>query len=113
MSEDLRVTTAHLRELSTRQGHAAGALATATDVVTGVDSSLRWTHGPISWSTAGAVEAAQNARRTAGHSIARSSEALSEKLIAAARRYDHTDVDRAAGLKVYSDCLGDLAEQTR
>lgn len=38
MSGDLRVTTAHLRELSARRRHAAGAFITATDVVTGVDS---------------------------------------------------------------------------
>jgi hypothetical protein len=113
MSEDLRVTTAHLHELSTRQGHAAGELATATAAVTGVDSSLRWSHGPISWSTVVAVEAVQTARRTAGHSIARLSEGLSEKLTAAARRYEHTDADQAAGLNVSGDRFGHLVEQTR
>src|SRR5690242_21526862 len=113
MSEDLRVTTAHLRELSARQGNAAGELATATDAVTGVDSSLRWTHGSISWSTAGAVEAAQNARRTAGWGIATFSAGLSEKLSAAAQRYDYTDDHGAAGLKVYADRFGHVAEQTR
>ena len=113
MSEDLRVTTAHLRELSVRQGHAAGELARATDVVTSVDSSLRWTHGSISWSTAGAVEAAQNARRTAGLGIAMCSAGLSEKLSAAAQRYDHTDEHRAARLEVSAARFGYLAEQTR
>ncbi|OBC02025.1 hypothetical protein A5784_16620 [Mycobacterium sp. 852013-50091_SCH5140682] len=113
MSEDLRVATEHLRELSMRQGHAAGELATATAAVTGVDSSLRWTHGPISSSTAGAVEAAQNARRTAGLSMATLSESLSEKLTAAARRYDHTDEDGAAALQTHTDKFGQPAEQTR
>ncbi|WP_018602903.1 ESX-1 secretion-associated protein [Mycobacterium sp. 155] len=113
MSGDLRVTTAHLRELSARQERAAGALITATDVVTGVDSALRWTHGPISWSAASAVEVAQNARRIAGHGIARLSEDLSEKLSAAARRYDHTDGDRADSLKVHTDCFDHLVEQIR
>ena len=113
MSEDLRVTTEHLRELSIRQGHAAGELAAATEAVTGVDSSLRWTHGPISWSTAGAVEAAQNARRSAGLSIATLSEGLSEKLTAAARRYDHADGEQAVAVKTFTDRFGHLAEQTR
>ncbi|ORA36317.1 ESX-1 secretion-associated protein [Mycobacterium aquaticum] len=113
MSEDLRVATEHLRELSIRQGHAAGELATATKAVTGVDRSLRWTHGPISWSTAGAVEAAQNARRTAGLYMATLSEGLSEKLTAAARRYDHTDEGGATALQTRTDSFGQLAEQTR
>jgi hypothetical protein len=113
MAEDLRVTTEHLRELSVRQGHAAGELAAATEAVTGVDSSLRWSHGPISWSTAGAVAAAQDARRTAGLSMATLSEGLSEKLTAAARRYDHTDEHHAAALEKGADCFGHPAEQTR
>lgn len=91
MSGDLRVTTAHLRELSAKQGQAAADLTSATAVVEGVDSAVRWTHGPISWSTAAAVEAAQHARRAAGAGMADASHDLGAKLTSAAGRYDRTD----------------------
>ncbi|WKG03626.1 ESX-1 secretion-associated protein [Mycolicibacterium sp. HK-90] len=91
MSGDLRVVTAHLHELSSRQGQAASGLTMATGAVDGVDSSVRATHGPISSSTATAVQAALNARRAAGTSLARASQHLGEKLADAAGRYDQTD----------------------
>lgn len=95
MSGDVRVTTAHLRELSARQGQASAELASATAVVDGVDTSVRRTHGPIAWSTASAVEAAQHARRAAGQRMAVASEDLGGKLTRAAGRYDRTDQDEA------------------
>lgn len=95
MSGDLRVTTAHLRELSAKQGQAAADLTSAAAAVEGVDSAVRWTHGPISWSTAAAVEAAQQARRTAGAGMANVCAQLGERLTSAADRYDSTDT--AAG----------------
>ncbi|KWX23459.1 hypothetical protein AFM11_14330 [Mycolicibacterium wolinskyi] len=98
MSGDLRVTTAHLRELSAKQGEAAAVLTSATAAVDGVDSAVRWTHGPISWSTAAAVEAAQNARRIAGTGMANVSQDLGEKLTSAAGRYDNTDMTTAEAL---------------
>ncbi|MGV0810685.1 ESX-1 secretion-associated protein [Mycolicibacterium boenickei] len=91
MSGDLRVATAHLHELSARQGQAASGLTTATGAVEGVDTSVRATHGPISSSTATAVQAALNARRAAGTSLARASQHLGEQLAHAAGRYDQTD----------------------
>ncbi|OMC34073.1 hypothetical protein A5740_10535 [Mycobacterium sp. GA-1841] len=91
MSGDLRVATAHLQELSARQGEAASSLALATGAVDGVDTSVRVTHGPISASTAAAVEAALNARRAAGNGMARVSQDLGDKLTRAASGYDRTD----------------------
>jgi hypothetical protein len=60
-------------------------------VVDGVDTSLRLTHGVIAWSTAGAVEAIQHARRGAGNDIAALSTGMSESLTDAARHYDRVD----------------------
>lgn len=98
MSGDLRVTTAHLRELSAKQGQAAAVLTSATAAVDGVDSAVRWTHGPISWSTAAAIEAAQHARRVAGTGMANVSQDLGEKLTSAAGRYDNTDTSAGEAL---------------
>jgi hypothetical protein len=83
--EALRVTTAHLRELAATQAQAA------TDVVDGVDASIRTTHGVIAWSTASAVAAIQHARRAAGNHIAAVSTGMSEKLTDAAGQYDRID----------------------
>ncbi|MUL82865.1 MULTISPECIES: ESX-1 secretion-associated protein [unclassified Mycolicibacterium] len=98
MAGDLRVATAHLYELSAKQGQAATSLTVATGVVDGVDSSVRLTHGPISSSTAAAVEAALNARRAAGTGMARVSQDLGDKLTRAASGYDRTDATMGGAL---------------
>jgi hypothetical protein len=89
--EALRVTTAHLRELAAKQAQAAAEITSATEVVDGVDTSLRKSHGVIAWSTAGAVEAIQRARRGAGNEMAAVSHGMSEKLLDAAAQYDQLD----------------------
>ncbi|MED5815695.1 ESX-1 secretion-associated protein [Mycolicibacterium sp. 050232] len=98
MAGDLRVATAHLHELSAKQGQAASSLAVATGVVDGVDASVRATHGPISSSMAEAVAAALHARRAAGTGLARVSQDLGEKLTRAASGYDRTDSTMAGAL---------------
>lgn len=97
MSGELEVTTAHLGELAAKQGRAAAEILSATEVTEGVDTSVRVSHGVISWSTAAAVEAANSARRAAGRSIQEMSDHLEASLVDAARRYDDTD-DCARGL---------------
>jgi hypothetical protein len=89
--EALRVTTAHLRELAAKQAQAAAEIISATEVVDGVDTSVRMSHGVIAWPTAGAVEAIAHARRAAGNGMAAVSKGLSEHLADAASRYDHID----------------------
>jgi hypothetical protein len=89
--ESLQVTTAHLRELGAKHGQAAAEISSATEAVSGVDTAIRTSHGVIAWSTAGAVEAIQHARRDAGNSVAAESQALSEHLTAAAGRYETAD----------------------
>jgi hypothetical protein len=89
--EALRVTTAHLRELAAKQAQAAAEITSATEVVDGVDTSVRMSHGVIAWSTASAVEAIQHARRTAGNGMATVSSGMSENLADAGSRYDQID----------------------
>ncbi|QRY52795.1 ESX-1 secretion-associated protein [Mycolicibacterium septicum] len=99
MAGDLRVATAHLHELSAKQGQAATSLTMATGVVDGVAASVRVTHGPISSSTAAAVEAALDARRAAGTGMANVSQDLGDKLTRAAGGYDRTDSTLAGALR--------------
>jgi hypothetical protein len=91
MSGDLRVTTAHLRELAAKQRQAATEIGSAAEVADGVDTSVRMTHGVISWSTAAAVEAVQNARRVAGSGMEGVSEGMADTLDASAAAYDRID----------------------
>lgn len=96
MSSDLQVTTAHVRELAAKQGQAAAEIRSATEVTAGVDTAVRFSHGVIAWSTAGAVEAAQHARVAAGTAMGQASEELRDDLQTAASRYDATDQDTGA-----------------
>jgi ESX secretion-associated protein EspC/F len=98
MSGDLRVTTAHVRELAAKQGQAAAEITAATEVVEGVDTAVRWTHGVIAASTAAAVEAAQHQRRSAGAAMGAVSSDLGDNLGRAAAQYDA--VDHATGARL-------------
>ena len=89
--DDLRVTTAHLDELTVQQVRAAAATRSATVLVDGVDAAIRSTHGVIASATAGAVSDIVAARREAGVKIAAISDDLGHKLNEAARRYDRSD----------------------
>ena len=91
MSGDLRVVTAQLRELAAKQRQAATEIRSAVEVADGVDTSVRITHGVISWSTATAVEAVQNARRAAGSGMKGVAEEMADKLDASAGAYDGID----------------------
>jgi hypothetical protein len=88
---DLRVTTAHLIELSVEQARAASETRAATFAVEGVDAAVRSTHGVIASAMASAVEDVVSARRNAGRKMAAVSDDLCGKLSDAARRYDQTD----------------------
>ena len=98
MSGNLRVDTALLHELSAKQGQAAADLASATQLVDGVSTSLRVTHGPISSPTADAVDAALRARRAAGAGMARASRELGDGLSCAATSYGRTDAAMSEAL---------------
>jgi hypothetical protein len=89
--DDLRVTTAHLDELTVQQVRAAAATRSATLLAEGADATVRSTHGVIASATAEAMSAIVEARRGAGMKIAAISDDLGHKLNEAARRYDQTD----------------------
>jgi hypothetical protein len=89
--DDLRVTTAHLNELTVQQVHVAADTRSATAAAEGVDAAVRSTHGTIASATAGAVSAVVAARRSAGMKVAAISDDLGHKLAAAAQRYDQID----------------------
>lgn len=91
MAGELEVATAHVRELAAKQKQAAAEIAAATAVTDGVDTSVRFSHGVIAWSTAAAVEAAGHARSAAGAAMERTSTALGDNLTTAAGQYDQTD----------------------
>jgi len=89
--DDVRVTTAHLVELTAGQVQAAADIRAATFAVEGVDTAVRTTHGVIASATAGAVSQIVAARRGAGTKMATISDELGDKLAEAARRYDQMD----------------------
>lgn len=89
--DDLRVTTAHLDELTVQQVRAAAAIRSATVLAEGADAAIRSTHGVIASATAGAVSDIVAARRDAGMKIAAISDDLGHKLKEAARCYDRSD----------------------
>jgi hypothetical protein len=88
---DLRVTTAHVRELSARQGEAAAQLTTAATVTDGVSQSMWLSHGAICAVSNMAVAAAEGARKGACQAMSSVSADLDEKLTTAAQRYDEMD----------------------
>lgn len=90
-SEELRVTTIHLRELAARHDRAAGEVAAATSAVAGTDHHVRISHGTVATSAAQALLTIEQARRAAGRDIAAASRQLGGDLSAAASRYDATD----------------------
>jgi hypothetical protein len=89
--DDLRVTTAHLRELAVQQGRAASGIRSATIRAEGADSAVRNTHGSVASASATALAAVLVARRSAGTKMAAVSEDLCDKLIEAAKRYEQLD----------------------
>jgi hypothetical protein len=89
--DDLRVTTAHLGELSAKQAKAAAETRAATYAVEGVDAAVRSTHGSIASATADAVQAVLSVRRRAGAKMAAMSEDLSDNLADTASRYGRAD----------------------
>lgn len=96
--DDLRVTTAHLDELTVQQVRAAAETRSATLLADGVNAAVRSTHGVIASATSDAVSDIVEARRAAGMKIAAISDDLGHKLHEAARRYDQADDATASAL---------------
>ncbi|MGV0836281.1 ESX-1 secretion-associated protein [Mycolicibacterium thermoresistibile] len=98
MTGELRVDTAHVRDLSGRQSDAATQIAAATEVAQGVSSSMFVNHGIACSAANAAVLAAEMARKAAGTRMQVESTELSQKLNIAAERYDKTDAQAAASI---------------
>ena len=92
MSDDLRVTTAHLRELAAVQEHTAGELAAATALTAPTPPVVGTTHGVVASATAAALAEVQAARFDAGTRMASVSQGLGARLADSAGRYERTDV---------------------
>jgi hypothetical protein len=91
MPEDLRVTTAHVHELSARQGEAQAQIESASTVTDGLSIAMWINHGLICAPANAAVWTAEAARKSACAAMQSVSSDLSEKLDAAAQRYDEID----------------------
>ena len=89
--DDLRVTTAHLVELTVQQVRAAARPDPATFAAEGVDAAVRSTHGDHCFGDRRCRPRVLEARRGAGVKVAAISDDLGGKLAEAARRYDEMD----------------------
>jgi hypothetical protein len=101
-SDALRVTPAHLRELASTHGDAAIEMTAAAGLVAGMHDRIRISHGVIAAPTAALIATIEEARRAAGHGIARTSHMLRADLDAAAHRYVTTDHDSGAHIDGYA-----------
>ena len=88
---DLKVTTAHVRELSARQGEAAAQVGAAGSATDGATQNMWMSHGVVCAAANMAVEAASAARKAACQAMAGVSQDLDQKLTTAAQRYDQID----------------------
>jgi hypothetical protein len=92
---DLRVTSAHVRELAARQAAAAAQIQQAAAAAEGTTASMAVTHGFVCAPAILAVQAAEAARSAACAAMAAVSTDLNENLTTAATVYD--DVDAQSG----------------
>ncbi len=101
---NLNVTTAHLRELASRQAEAAGAITESAAATQGAAMNMWSSHGVVCSATNMAVLAADGARRSACAAVAKVSSTLSEMLDTAAAQYDQTDSTQASvlGTTIYT-----------
>jgi hypothetical protein len=91
VSDDLRVTTARLRELAAVQERTAGELAAATALTAPTPRVVRTSHGVVASATASALAEVQTARSDAGSRMASVSQGLGARLTDSAGRYERTD----------------------
>lgn len=98
MPDDLRVTTACLRDLAAVQERAAGELAAATAMPEATPPAVRATHGVVASATSAALAAVQAARTDAGTRMASVSQGLGVRLGDSAGRYDRTDEAQRSAL---------------
>ncbi|MGV0788956.1 type VII secretion target [Mycolicibacterium sp. XJ2] len=98
MSEDVRVSAAHLGDLAARHDRAAADTRAMNRAVDGMQAAVENTHGIIAAPTADALDAVLTSRDHAGVTAAESSAALSAELTDAAALYERTDEAAASAL---------------
>lgn len=98
MSEELKVLTAHVRELAVKQGEIAAEIAPAQAATAGVTWDVTVSHGLICAPASVALAGANTARGLACTAMQKTAEDLQDALGAAALRYDTTDAQAAGSL---------------
>ncbi|WP_193044637.1 ESX-1 secretion-associated protein [Mycolicibacterium baixiangningiae] len=91
MTDNLRVTASHVRQLAARQAEAAAGIETASTVTDGLGVAMWMTHGIICAPSNAAMGATESARDAACAAMKSVSNDLSTKLGTAAERYEGTD----------------------
>lgn len=94
----LRLSPAHLRELSDKQNHAANQISAATTLTVGVAADVERTHGQVCAPAFAAAAAAEEARAEACAAVQSVSEAFAGNLERALMHYKKTDTDGRAEL---------------
>src|SRR3954452_437062 len=89
--DNLRINTAHLRDMAVTQARVVADIRWATMLADGADAAVRSTHGNVASASACALTAVLAARRSAGSKMAAISDDLCDKLTQAAKRYDQAD----------------------
>ena len=103
----LRVETAELRELSTKQTEAASGYGETANATSTTSWSVGISHGVICAKTALAVAAADRSRSAAATALQKVSTELAENLETAATHYDKVDAQYEATLEgqMRTDCF--------
>ncbi|WP_094287064.1 type VII secretion target [Mycobacterium lehmannii] len=98
MSDDVRVSAAHLGDLAARHDRAAADTRAMSRASDDIQAGVENTHGTIAAPTADALDAVLTSRDHAGVAAAQSSVALSDELTDAAALYGRTDEAAASEL---------------
>lgn len=98
MSGELKVTTAHVRELAVRQGAIAAEIEAAKAVTQGASWDVGVSHGGICLSASTALYGANSARERAAKAMQTTSEELHAHLAIAAAAYDRADAQTSGAL---------------
>lgn len=98
MTGELKVVTAHVRELAVKQGEIAAEIAPAQAATNGVTWNVTVSHGLICTSASVALAEANTARGLACAAMQKTSLGLQNALGAAALRYDTADAQSSGSL---------------
>ncbi len=98
MAGELKVVTAHVRELAVKQGEIVAEVAPARAATGGVTWDVAISHGLICAPASVALAGANTARGLACAAIQKTSQELQDALSAAALHYDVADAQASGSL---------------